>query len=354
MTKKALSLFVGALMLTAGAANAQLAMEIIFDGTDVAPTNNGTTSPGSAEFDGVAVTPDAGTIYLFDSIGAFDGILAYNVAGTSFSTFATEAQLAGSASAGDMYADATNLYAAIFTGSDQTFWRIPHAGGFASAVDMVASNTTNADEIAIDVKNSRMLYSFNDAFSAAVEDIYHVPLNASGATGTLLVSEATLEAALAGITGYTDDTAMDLNIYDMAVQSDGDVIVSHGFDANALSGTLLRVTDTGTVSVFRTAADIKTSAGVDPTSVNIASVEVITAADDKILMVVTYSAAAATLEPFIALLSADGTTQTHIANETELEALLQPADLTALTAGTVLMRTDSKATMCLDAAGNLY
>lgn len=336
-------LYCAATLALAGGAFAQipapLDIQIALNGTAVLPLNG---DPDNVEFDGVAVTPSASTVYVFDSVGTFDGIFT----SVGPAVFATEAQLSGggtSASAGDMDADANNIYVGIFDGSKQRVTRIPHTG-FAGAAEMVDSSgilSVNIDEINVDAKNSRLMMNYNDAFGAAAEDIVHVPLNATSAAPTLLATEAQLETALATIPGYVDDTTDDINVFDMAVQSDGDIIVSHGFSSNRqVNGSLLRITETGAVSVFRTADQIITSAGADPAAVDIGSVNIVRLSDDQILIHVQLSSNNATLDPFMAVVSADGASQVQLATRTQLAS--DPDASAIVPAGQSLFRMDGK------------
>ncbi|MEO8377420.1 MAG: hypothetical protein ABI579_07090 [Candidatus Sumerlaeota bacterium] len=285
--------------------------------------NNIVVTTDGAELDGVAVTGAGPTIYYFDSQGSADAIFTGSPTPTQF---ASEAQLAGaSASAGDLDADtAGNLYASIFNGTIQKIWKIP-AAGFGSATDMVAvANSTNLDEIEVDAKNSRLILSYADTFAPpTVEDIVTIPLTASGATPTVLVPEATLQAVIATLPGYTDAVTDDVNIYDMTVQSDGDIIVSHGFTSSlAPNGSLLRVTETGTVSVFATSDSIKTAAiaqiaGLTPGAVNIGSVKVECMTGDRIFIHCEFTSADAQLPPFMGVLDANGGNLKVLATETQ-------------------------------------
>jgi hypothetical protein len=295
-----------------------LDLQIVFTGSDVTSVNGTTTN--QAEFDGVAVASSEAQVYLFDSIGTFDGLFQYT--GTlPPAVFATEAQLAGaSASAGDLDADDTNLYTSIFDGSRQRIWRIPHTG-FGGAVEMVDSTVSaNLDEIQVDRANNRLILNYNDAFAAVPsEDIVTVPLGATNAIPTVIATEAALEVALATIPGYADDTSDDINVFDFTVQSDGDIIASHGFSSNReINGSLLKITSTGTVSVFRTAAQIITAAGANPATVDIGSVNVEALSDDQILIDVRFSSDIAQLDQFVAVVSADGTSQKMLATDAQL------------------------------------
>jgi len=313
---------------------APLDVQIVFRGDAIDSLNGASTS---AEFDTIAVTPNEATVYLFDSISTFDGLFSYTA--STPAVFASEAQLSANtnASAGDLDADATNLYVSMFdsTAAKQTIWRIPHSGfaGAVSMVDTIGSLTVNMDELEVDDAGSRLIISYNDTFSAAAEDVVTVPLTATAATPTLIASEATIEAALATITGYVDDTNNDLDLYDLTVQSDGDIIISQGFSSNRqINGSLLRITSAGAVSVFRTADQIITAAGADPNLVDIGSVHVEALSADEILIVVGFTSASGVLGPFIAVVSADGTTQTALATEAQCTA-----DADIVTAGTGLI-----------------
>jgi hypothetical protein len=298
-----------------------LDLQIVFTGSDVTSVNGTTTD--QAEFDGVAVASSEAQVYLFDSTFTYDGLFQYT--GTLPPTvFATEAQLAGaSASAGDLDADDTNLYTSIFDGSRQRIWRIPHTG-FGGAVEMVDSTVSaNLDEIEVDRANNRLLLTYSDTFGAPpapfTEDIVTVPLNATNATPTVIATEAALEVALATIPGYADDTSDDINVFDFTVQSDGDIIASHGFSSNRqINGSLLKITSTGTVSVFRTADQIITAAGANPATVDIGSVNVEALSDDQILIDVRFSSDIAQLDQFVAVVSADGTSQKMLATDAQL------------------------------------
>lgn len=320
---------------------APLDLQVALSGAAIDSLNGASTN---AEFDGVAVIPNESAFYVMDSIGTMDGIFTP----TGPAVFASEAQLSPNTnvSAGDLDANATSLFVSMFdsTAAKQTIWRIPHTG-FAGAVNMVDSSgtqTVQMKEIEVDTDNSRLIISYNDAFGAVTENIVHVPLTASAATATQLVSEADIEAVLATMTGYTDDTTDDVNVHDMTVQPDGDVIISHGFSSNRqINGSLLRITETGTVSVFRTADQIIASAGALPSSVDIGSVNVESLSDGMILIQVNFTSASGILSPFIAVLSADGTTQYALATEAELmnDASVTP---TLMPAGQFLFRLDGK------------
>ncbi|MBI1292280.1 hypothetical protein GC173_13745 [bacterium] len=369
MKKQNISLFLGAVMATTVAASAQLTapldLDILFTGSAMSSASGN----AAVEPDTLAVSPDGNTLYLFDSQSGIDQIYSYNLASppvTTGTSFATEADLAGgNASAGDMTSDANAVYSSNFNGTKQIIWRIPYAG-FGSAVQLVDSTgtvTVNMDEIAVDSKNSRLAISYNDAFSAATENIVTIPLAAVNGTPTTLATETDLETALAGIAGYVDDTADDLNIADMTVQTDGDVIVSHGFSSNRqINGSLLRVTETGTISVFRTADAIITAAGADPGTVDIGSVSVSAipasagaSSQDQIVIFVPFSSATGVLAPFVAVVSADGTSQRQIATDAQLLGHLPSGEATALTnTGTTFFRFDSKSTIALDANGDAY
>ncbi|MGI8907177.1 MAG: hypothetical protein ACR2IE_11880 [Candidatus Sumerlaeaceae bacterium] len=330
-----LSTFMAAAGLAVGQAPAPLNLDIVATGA----TYDGLNAGGAnGEFDGVSVRPDESRYYLFDSISTFDGVFASDGPTVVAKETAPPAGAfdlsagSGSSSAGDMDSDTTNLYISTFNGSRNIIWRVPHAGPFTSAAEMVASaSTVNLDEVSVDSKNIRLIMTYNDAFAAvASEDIVQVALTATGATPTVLATETALEAALATVTGYGGDANDDINIYDHTVQSDGDIIASHGFMTSDLAtpgrqvmGTLLRITETGTVSVFRTGDAIITAAGGNPATADIGSVNVYTLQDNKILIHVngaTSGTGTLIQDEFIAVLSADGTQQTMLATDAQLTA----------------------------------
>ena len=355
--KKVLGL-AAASLLVAGSLCAQpaapLDVEVSFLQGDIFATTGGT----GAEFDGYVSTDDGTIQYMFDSNFAFDGIFSHTTG--AFAVFGTEAQVSGgtgSASAGDLDVDAAgNLYALAFDGSLNVLWAVPPAG-FGSAVSMMAAGSSvNMDEIAVDRANSRLMVWYSDVFGATAEDLVHIPLNANGATPTVLADEATIEAALATHPDYVDDTTNDLDPMDMCVQSDGDVILSHGFTSgNAVNGTLLRVTSAGVASMFMTSADLKTAAGVDPATVNIGNVRVEALSDDQILVHVVFSSDNPTLDPFIGVVSADGTTMVKLATVTELglDADVVAAGTNLIPATFTLFNMDGKGGG-MDASDNYY
>lgn len=348
--KLILALLAGGVMTSAALIGAQptppLDLSIVFRGDIIDPVNGG-ANPGPSEFDTIAVTPDGATVYLFDSIGTFDSI--FSVTGGVPTAVTTEALLAaGAGSAGDLAADATNLYTSVFDGAKQRIWRIPHVGGFGSAVEMIDTTggaSINMDEIEVDATNSRLVITYNDAFGLAAEDIVTVPLNATAATPTLLITEANLEAVLATITGYVDDTGDDINSADITVQNDGDIIYSHGFTPNRqVGGSLLRITSLGAASVFRTGDQIITSAGGDPNTIDIGQVYVEALSLDEILILVAASSNTGTFPPFLAVISADGTTQTALATQAQLtgDADIVSAGTTLIPGGQFLIAVDGK------------
>lgn len=308
-----------ALVLTAAVATAQppapLDLQVALSGSQIDSINGTSTN---AEFDGVAVAPNASVFYVFDSIGTFDGIFTSQ----GPAVFATEAQLSGGggASAGDMDTDSSgSLYVSTFDGSRQRIWKIAPTG-FTGAVEMVAAGSAvQLDEIEVDEANNRLFLTYNDAFGATAEDVVHVPLNANAATPTVLATEAAIEAALANIPGYGDDTLDDLNITDLTVQNDGDIIIAHGFGSNRqVNGSLLRITPAGAVNVFRTADEIIAAAGVDPSTLDIGSLNVEALSDDQILVHVQFTSSSNVFPPFICVVSANGTSQRMLATESQL------------------------------------
>lgn len=349
-----------ALLLSGGVASAQLAsplsLEIVFDGTPALAA----TGLSQAEFDGFTVDPSGATIHLFDSISGFDGLL--RVTGGTASVFATRNQLAGSsASASDFTAGADHVFINVRgSGGTRHIWAFPHsATDFDTDATRLVAITGPSDEIeaiAADDKNERLILGYNEFQGIGLEKIAHVPYTAEDATPTDLADQATLQAAIATIPGYTDATTNAVDIIDMTVQSDGDIIFSQGFASNhPINGSLLKVTETGTVSVFRTAADIKAAAGVDPGTVNIGSVSVAALPNDEIFIVVTFSSNNATLDPFMAVVSEDGSTQRHVATQNELYGALTPAEQTGIApSGDSFFFFDFRHNVGVDASENIY
>jgi len=375
--------------LVAGVATAQVSAPLSFariaNGTDIKVA----TLAASVEPDGLAVSPNGQYVYLMDSISAYDGYIVKDGA-NSFARLATEAQLyvpivgAPSASANDTGADATHVFINIFTSSSDrcNIFRVPHgtltANFAANAVRMVNDAGSIAKvQIAADGKNSRLFLFNTDTFiQTTSEDIFHVPYTANDATPTAFVTETDLENAMrtagaaSALTNASDrDTLDDVNITDATVQTDGDLILAHGFGnssallTSAFSGTLLRVTETGTVSIFRSAANIKTAAGYLP-SVNIGNIGVATMpagiAGGSVLIVVTLTSDEVNSPGFVAVVSGDGATQRLVATRLQLQGALSGAAATgAVTGGTgpganTLFAFDAKFTFPVDANGDLY
>lgn len=342
--KKLLVSSAAALVALTGVAIAQptapLDVEVLIPGATFSTLTGGGSN---VEIDGIA-SNDAGTVqYLFDSEGPADHIVSWD--GSVLTVFGDENAVSGgtgSASAGDLDVDdAGNLYALIFDGSRNRLWSVP-VGGFGSAVEMVAAGSSpQMDETEVDETNSRVIIAYNDVFGAAAEDLTFVAIGASGATPTVLADEATIEGVLATHPDYVDDTNNDLDMFDLTVQSDGDVIVSHGFGSgDPVNGTLLHVTSAGTVSMFLTSNDLVTAAGADPSLVDIGNVRVEALSTDEILVHCVFTSDGGILEPFIGVLSADGSTFTMLATETELEG---DSDVTAtILGGGSLFNMDGK------------
>ncbi|MDK2970304.1 MAG: hypothetical protein PWP23_59 [Candidatus Sumerlaeota bacterium] len=329
--RKALLVMAGGLLASGSLAIAQpaapLDLEVLFTGTDV---NTLVGSPSNSEFDGVAVKADGSVVYLFDSTGTFDGILSY-ASGTP-AVFATEFQLSpvtNGASANDFDTDAAgNLYANVYTNTSNTqaVWMIPEAG-FGGAVAMLSGAALeNVDEIEVDDANSRLLMTYSDLFGTVDENIVAIPLTASAeTTPTVVVTETAMEAALATLTGYVDDAGDDLNVTDFTVQSDGDIIIAHGFSSNRqINGSILISDSTGSsVSVFISADDLITAAGGTPATDDIGNVGVEALSTDEILVHVPF-VTSTTVPPedalvgFIGVLSADGSSFTKLATYSEI------------------------------------
>ena len=294
----------------------------------------------AAEFDGVAVTSNISStlIYFADSQSGWDAVNRWD--GTNLTLFATEEQLdphnvapnTPNASFYDMTCDKSGvLYLLIGgTGYQEVLWRVP-GDDFSNAVLMMAIPDINeAAEIAVDETNSRLVVAYNDFYGVPGpsfgEGIGYVPLNATNASVTQLASEAELQAVINAIPGSTSG---DIDPYDVTVQSDGTVLVSHGFNSNAEeTGSIIKVSAGGGASLFASAATLITAAGADPAVVNIGSVHLHTLSDDRILAHVAFSSNNTTLEPFIAAGSPDGSTWQVLATQSQI---LADPDMAAFT-----------------------
>ncbi len=354
--KKMILATAGAL-LAAGTAAAQLSapldLEILFTGDDVVANS----AASNTEIDGVVVNSAGTRVYYFNSDGSEDGISVWT-GGTNFAVVATETELAaggGSSSGGDMDVDLDTgtLYAKPFAGSNR-LWAIPEGGPFPGSEMIDSSLMTGYDEIEFDRKNDRIIGAINDTFDSipGAEGLFATNAGASGqlAFDATIATEATLEALLATLPGYIGDesdastsggrnTNDDIDLYDITIQSDGDIIVSHKFTSNnQLAGTLLRVTEGGTVSEFVSAAQLITWGGGADGTDNIGSVLVEALSLDEILVHVNFvsdnsgAPDAGTMESFIGVVSADGSSFTMIGTESEL---LGDTDIVA--AGTSLI-----------------
>ncbi len=292
-----------------------------------------TLSGNSAvELDGVATNAAGTTQYVFDSESGADYVASFD--GSTLAVFATESELSNGAgaSSGDLDVDASGtLYALVFDGSRNRLWSIPTAG-FGSAVEMVdATSSVQMDEVEVDEGNSRVIITYNDVFGAAAEDVVTVALNASAAIPTVIADEATLEAVLATHPDYVDDSTNDLDMHDVTVQSDGDIIVTHGFGSgNGVNGSILHVTSAGVATMFMSSNDLITAAGADASLVDIGNVRVEALSTDEILVHVVFTSDGGVLEPFIGVLSADGSSFTMLGLESEFQG---DADITAAILG---------------------
>ncbi|MCB2155655.1 hypothetical protein KQI84_12280 [bacterium] len=321
-------------LLVAGALQAQpaspLDVEVLFL-QDAAAAVTG--SGGAAEFNGIVSNSAGTTQYIFDSISAMDGILSYTSG--SAAVFATESELSGgaSASAGDMAIDAAgNVYCLMYDGTANRVWQIDPAGFATAATDMVLDSTGDLGKIAVDEKNSRLMIM--NSFFHANHDLQYVALTASGATPTVLATEATLQTALSAHPDYVDATTNAFNPIDIAVQSDGDVIFSQGYSSNqgALGGTLLRVTETGTADILITSNDIITGVGADPNTYGIGNMFIDVLSDDSIIVYNVFSSDDVNFPNFVAVVAADGSSVTPLTNIDEMAL-----DSDVVAAGTALI-----------------
>lgn len=333
-------LMTAGLLAIATAASAQLDWTVLVPGSAALAIGTAT----AVEFDGVATTPDGTTQYMFDSEVNDDHLLKWD--GSTLSIYATRDDLDNSGTANcswnsqDMDANGVLYLLCSGTSFQEVLWRVP-GPTFASAVSMVQTPDINeAVDLAVDLPNSRMIVGYNDINGvpgpAFGEGIGTVPLNATNGTITELVTAAELQTALSALPGYADAVSDEIDIFDLAVQSDGDIIVSHGFGSGRdINGSLLIVNSAGTtINTFCSANQLITFAGVDPSTVNIGNVRVETLSDDKILVQANFSSVNATLRPFFGVLSADGTSFIYLCNDTTVYA---DPDLTSLGATSFAM-----------------
>ena len=281
-----------------------------------------------AEPDGVAPTSNTETvrIYFADSEGGADHVVRWD--GSSLSVFATTAQLdaigASNASFNDMTCDSNGVLYIVLAGQgyQEIIWRVP-GDNFTNAVQMMADpDVDEAAEIAVDETNSRLIVAYNDVFGtpgpAFGEGIGWIALNSTGATVNEVATEAELQAVVDAI---PSSTSGDVDPVDVAVQSDGTVLVSHGFTSTLEeNGSILKIAYGGAVSLFASAATLITAGGADPTAVDIGSVHLDVLSDDRVLAHVAFSSNNGILEPFIALGSADGSTWQVLATQSDFLA----------------------------------
>ncbi len=281
-----------------------------------------------AEPDGVAPTSNTATtrIYFADSEGGADHVVRWD--GSSLSVFATTAQLdaVGGAYASfmDMTCDSNGVLYIVLSGQgyQEIIWRVP-GDNFTNAVQMMADpDVDEASEIAVDETNTRLIVAYSDIFGtpgpAFGEGIGWIALNATNATVNQLATEAELQAVVNAI---PSSTSGDVDPVDVAVQSDGTVLVSHGFTSTLEeNGSILKIASGGGVTLFASAATLITAAGADPATIDIGSVHLDVLSDDGVLAHVAFSSDDVTMEPFIALGSADGTSWQVLATESQVLA----------------------------------
>ena len=220
-----------------------------------------------AEPDGVAPTANIGStlIYFVDSEGGADHVVRWD--GSSLSVFATTAQLdavAGTnASFNDMTCDSNGVLYIVLSGQgyQEIIWRVP-GDNFTNAVQMMADpDVDEAAEIAVDETNTRLIVAYNDVFGtpgpAFGEGIGWIALNSTGATVNEVATEAELQAVVNAI---PSSTSGDVDPVDVAVQSDGTVLVSHGFSSSLEeNGSILKIASGGGVTLFASAATLITA-----------------------------------------------------------------------------------------------
>lgn len=309
------------------------------DFTILVPGSSFTAINGNAntEIDGVASNA-AGTIqYIGDSIGTFDGVARWN--GSALTVFGTEAQIEAptspaSVSFADMTCDAAGTLYICYAGNPsftERIRRIP-SDNIANIANMVTTaDATEVTEIAVDETNSRLILGYNDFNNPGGitvsfgEGIGWVALNATDATVNEIASKTELQAALDTVAGGAND----LDIQDVAVQSDGTVLATHGFSSgNNSHGTILKVDPLGNSSVLISGEQLINALGGDGSAVDIGQVELQVLNDDKIFVHILFSSNTASFDGRIAVGSPDGTNWVTIVTHTQI---LADSDLSSLT-----------------------
>lgn len=305
-------------VLLTGNSNVGIDFDTILEQSDF----TGLSGDTDAQPDGVAISPDDSIIYTFDSTGTVDGLVKFE--SNTLSNVASEADIealngGSGASQHDlaMGSDGT-LYFAGRTGG-QTFGTFAIAipgGDFSQARVMTSGEPAQGlNRLVVDEANNRLLVGYFTAFSNNGQ-IAFLPLDADGATPTDLVSAEDLFNALPDPDGETE-----IDMTDFTVQSDGTIIYAHGFSSdNNGGGTLLRITSTGLISVFATPAELILAAGGDPATTNIGNVHLTTMSDDRVVAFVPFVSDGATIEPFIAISSPNGSNWKVVATESSIEA----------------------------------
>lgn len=212
---------------------------------------------------GLAVSAD-GSAWYFIEDDTRDDLLRFS--GGTLTTWVTRAQFETALGISgavflDLTADPTSgqLFAIVRPSGTNTLERIVRIPA-QGVVELVVStaHSEGADALDVDVANSRLVFVRTGLSGApgGSAGLFHVALNASAATPTLLASEATIAAALTP-TGTTLDAS------DIVVLSNGDTIVANAFNSSnpLMDGDLLRVTSGGTASLFCDRATLLSAMG---------------------------------------------------------------------------------------------
>ena len=285
----------------------------------VALTGNDLGTAGTAEPDGVAVTADSTTLYTFDSVSTAVGDQLIDWDGVVSTVIASEATIGGgqSVSENDLTIDAAgNVYALLrwnVASVNRTHLVKVPGGNYGAAVEMVdPALLAGANRIAVDEKNDRIIIGYTSTFGT-MDDIAFVAMTATNATPTTLVTGAQLSTAL-GLAAATD-----ADLSDITVRSDGSIIFAHSFASSTdLAGTLLQITETGSISTFSPSSLLLEAAGYDPGTVNIGNVHLVTLPGDKLLALVPFLTTGS--QAFIAIGNAAGTYWNLVATEGQLLA----------------------------------
>lgn len=360
-----------AFLAVAATASAQLGagltLEIVVSGNDVTNQSDPANGPNGsliAQFDSMAVDGND-DVFIFDSVGSLDGVLRWDSSTDTVNRVFGDSESSFGFSGSDMTAFGNFVYVNTFGNSRGNLYRVPStATTLAEAVSVLNSVPgNNIREVAVSPSNNRLIISIDDRFSGnddEIEDIVWVPLDGTNSDTTTIATEAQIRAALDTIDG-DPITSPEVSIHDMDVLPNTDIVISHGLDADSnITGSILRVTQAGVVSVIKTADQIITDAGANPANVDIGEVKITIHPNGQIIFLVGQTSDEAVLDSFIGAMDADGTNQVTIATETQLEGALAGNTEVSFPAGDLFTFDDggsgleAKASIDTDSTGAIY